>query len=393
MKSIYYLFMAAFLAPGLIYAQPANDNCSGALPIEVDGAAVTADNTDATAYGPQGSCLSGDQSDGNVWFSITLTEASMLSITTEEGTSNDSQLTLFTIDDCGGPDEAFTEIDCSEDVSFVVYMSEILTDELQPGTYFLSASTFSNEAQGFTNVGTYSISVSSATPPENDSCEGAIELTLDGPTVTTDNSLATIVGPKGSCYGTEQVAGDTWYMFTLSEAQNVRVLTEEGTSEDSQVSVYTIEGCGTGDEVYTEVGCNDDASDDNFMSIVEMENLPAGVYYIKAGTYSSFFTGTYTISIESYTTVGVNDADKNANFSVYPNPSNGNFSILNAGVSGNYTVEIIDLTGRAIHTQTSPMNVNSVTSISVNSIASGVYTLRMVNNKDNRFSTERIVVN
>lgn len=392
MKNLYLLFAAVFMAPGFIYAQPVNDDCSGALPIEINGAAVIADNTDATYYGPMGSCLYGDQTDGNVYFTFTLTEAGILSIQTEEGTSTDSQLTLFTIEDCGGGAEAFTEIACNDDISFFSAMSEILTDELEPGTYYLAASTFSSEAQEITNVGTYSITVSSAVLPENNSCEGAVELILDGDAEIADNSVSTMVGPEGSCYNVAQEVGDTWFVFTIAETTSVLVFTEEGESIDSQVSVFTIEGCGTGNEVYTEVGCNDDASDDNYMSIIQLIDLPAGTYYIKAGTYSSFFTGSYSISIETLTMVNVNEADKNASFTVYPNPNSGDFSIANAGVSGNYGIELIDLTGRIVYEKTAVLNANTETNVSVKGIAPGVYMIRMVNDKDNSFTTQRIVV-
>lgn len=664
MKKIYYLLTAAIFAPGLMFAQPANDNCSGAIPIEVDGESVIADNTEATIYGPHGTCffdINQGQITGDVWFSITLTEPKALLINTVAGTSGDSQLALFTIEDCGGPDEEFTEIACNDDISFFEVMSQILTEELAAGTYYLRASTY-----GEFNAGDYSISVITAVIPENDSCEGAIELEIDGEPGLADNLTATIVGPEGTCIGTAQTVGDTWFSFTLTEQQNVRVFTEAGTSTDSQVSVYTIEGCGTGSEVYTEVGCNEDMNVQNgdFMSLINMYDLPAGTYYVKAGTYGSFSTGTYLVYIqsledaplgsscdeaeavelevngptavvtgsgagaidydgfgaphvweaftitecadvtidfcdvsipleqayitlfdecpvsldaqilsfgydfttcvnenltinfiqlpagtyyyplqipvgsvfeesytinftattctaepdtclyytngpwtdfnnmfggapvpdsegnctantidvfevyasESYTidgfienveytfsiceggdagawspaisvtdpngvvvayeenctitwiaemagtyiigisevgscyisdntatsngfpsltcqgTIGLEKIENNVNFSVYPNPNNGSFSIANVGIAGNYNIELIDLTGRTVYAQTSEIAANAETYISTNGIAPGVYTLRMINSKENTFSTQRIVV-
>lgn len=302
-KSILYAFAALFL-PALTFAQPANDNCSGAIPIEIDGAAVTADNSNATIYGEPGSCFFGEQIDGDVWFSITLTEAAAISISTTAGTSTDSQLALFSIEDCGGPGETFTEVGCNDDASFAIPMSEILTNVLEPGTYYLRAGTY-----GDTNSGTYDITVSSVSFPDNDTCDGATELVLDGDTLIADNSVSTINGPSGTCYGYPQEVGETWFTFTLSEETSVRVFTEEGSSEDSQVSVFTIEGCGTGNEVYTEVGCNDDISNDNYMSAVNLYMLPAGTYYVKAGTYSTFFTGTYNIALQ---TIELGDIPENS---------------------------------------------------------------------------------
>ena len=311
MRKIYYLFLAAFIAPTMMFAQPANDNCSGAIPIEVNGDAVIADNTEATYSGPEGSCYAplGDMTDGNVWFTITLTYPSILLITSEEGTSDDSQLTLFSIEDCGGPNEAYTEIACNEDEGWFNYMGEILTEELPAGTYYLSASTFSRADYDppISNVGTFSISVTSASMPENDTCEGAIELILDGPAEIADNSISTINGPSGSCYGIPQLVGETWFMFTTTEVMDVRIHTEDIDSGDSQVSVFTIEGCGTENEVYTEVACNEDMSASNYMSQVDMYDLAPGTYYVKAGTYHEFFTGPYEIMLQSIVELPEND--------------------------------------------------------------------------------------
>src|SRR5690554_4538170 len=296
MRKIYFLFLAVFLIPAIMYAQPANDNCSGAIPIDVNGAAVIADNSDATIYGPEGSCFwdAGNQVDGDVWFSITLTEPTVLLLETETGTSTDSQLALFTIEDCGGPNESFTEIDCNDDEDFFSGMSKILTEELEAGTYYLRASTY-----GDSNSGTYSITVSSVDYPVNDTCAGAIELILDGPSEIADNTISTINGPSGTCYGTEQLVGETWFMFTTTEVMDVRIHTEDISSGDSQVSVFIIEGCGTENEEYIEVACNEDIGGGNSMSQVDMIGLDPGTYYVKAGTYHEFFTGAYEIMLES----------------------------------------------------------------------------------------------
>lgn len=397
MKCIYLTMLTALMLPALAFAQPTNDDCSGAIAIGVNGAAVVADNTEATYSGPEGSCYAplGDMTDGNVWFTFSLLETTTVLISTEAGTSDDSQITLFTIADCGEPEVIYNEIGCSEDIDFIDYMSSIFMEDLASGTYYISASTFSRaDADGgpISNAGTYSISITSASLPDNDSCEGAVELILDGASETADNSISTIVGPEGSCYSIGQEVGDTWFTFTLTETTSVRVATEEGTSTDSQVSVYTIEGCGTGSEVYTEVGCNDDTDDDNYMSTVDMIDLPAGTYYVKAGTYHSFFTGDYSISIETLSSVGINEADLSANFSVYPNPTSGDFKIVNSDVSGDYSIELLDLTGRAVYTQNSSLNANSETSISLNGIAPGVYVLNMKNINNNGFATQRVVV-
>ena len=79
------------------------------------------------------------------------------------------------------------------------------------------------------------------------------------------------------------------------------------------------------------------------------------------------------------TVVGVNDV--NSAISIYPNPSNG---VFNVNVNETYNLEIVDITGKTISTQT----IESNATVNINN--AGVYFLRFSNNKAN--FVEKVIV-
>lgn len=380
MKKIYTFLLAAFILPALSYAQPANDSCSTAVEITVDGPAVTADNSLADITGPIGTCFD-EQSAGDVWYTFTTTETMNLVITTLAGTSADTRLTIFTIEGCGDGTPVYTQIACNDD-NDTDYLSIINLPDLEPGTYYIKASTYDESV-----AGSFDISIVSLESPVNDDCEGAIELALDGSSTTVDNTGSDIDGEAGTCYyNATQYSGDVWYTFTTTSVMTLTITTTEGSTDDTQLALYTIEGCGTPDVTYTEIACNDDASEATYLAEIVVENLPAGTYYIKAGTYA-YIGSTFGISIMG--SVGIEEASQ-LDFSIFPNPSNGHFTIENSGLSGKYTIQMVDLSGRLVYTQQSTLSVNTPTEVAVDGVAPGVYLLNMTNTENKSTLSKKI---
>lgn len=79
------------------------------------------------------------------------------------------------------------------------------------------------------------------------------------------------------------------------------------------------------------------------------------------------------------------------NMTIYPNPNNGQFSIRSTNVSGNFNIEVLDISGRLVHAQNSTLNVNSSIAVNVENITSGVYMVKIVNALDNSVSSHRII--
>ena len=87
----------------------------------------------------------------------------------------------------------------------------------------------------------------------------------------------------------------------------------------------------------------------------------------------------------------VNELDK-ANFSIYPNPNNGQFTLINDGNTGEYLIELIDLTGKVIHSELISLNNSERHIISSGDVVSGVYLVKLINTQDNYSRTMRMIV-
>ena len=81
-----------------------------------------------------------------------------------------------------------------------------------------------------------------------------------------------------------------------------------------------------------------------------------------------------------------------ADFTVYPNPNSGQFSIVNEGVSGNYIIELIDVTGKVVYSEQVQMNSNARTEINSTDVNTGVYLVKMTNTDENYYRTLRMIV-
>ena len=91
--------------------------------------------------------------------------------------------------------------------------------------------------------------------------------------------------------------------------------------------------------------------------------------------------------------ISVEELNSNAiNLNVYPNPNNGQFSILNEGLAGDFLVELMDVTGKVVHTERVQLNNAQRTDINTKDVTPGVYLLKMTNTEENYYRTLRMVV-
>lgn len=82
-------------------------------------------------------------------------------------------------------------------------------------------------------------------------------------------------------------------------------------------------------------------------------------------------------------TVGVEEQERTAMVSMFPNPTNGQLNIL-SDVAGVMAVEVIDMLGATVHLS----SFNGRTTIDLTGLASGVYTVRVSNGEHTK--VERI---
>lgn len=96
---------------------------------------------------------------------------------------------------------------------------------------------------------------------------------------------------------------------------------------------------------------------------------------------------TYTAIFEECTQ-GINEASSNVSMSLYPNPANNNVKLSIAGVSGNVTCTVLDMSGRVVYSKT--INAEEATTINVSNFAKGAYFVRVTNNEFTK--VEKLVV-
>ncbi|MFZ6051996.1 PPC domain-containing protein, partial [Halocola ammonii] len=147
--------------------------------------------------------------------------------------------------------------------------------------------------------------------PENDECEGAVEILVDGGATAGDNSEATGGGPEGSCFfdSADLAENDVWFFFVAPEEGDVIIETFAGTNSDTQVAVY--DACGG-----VEVACDDDGGnfDDHggsFMSVAELlcgDYIPGETYYVQVDGYGAE-AGTFDITVSTQAVEGCTDPE------------------------------------------------------------------------------------
>jgi len=76
--------------------------------------------------------------------------------------------------------------------------------------------------------------------------------------------------------------------------------------------------------------------------------------------------------------------------SVYPNPSNGQFTIQSSVVNGQSSVEVYNVIGEQVYSQSSI--VHFPLSIDLSSQASGVYLYRVVSDNGNLLGQGKLII-
>jgi autotransporter-associated beta strand protein len=150
----------------------------------------------------------------------------------------------------------------------------------------------------------------------------------------------------------------------------------------------------------------------DYSLIFKMENLPSGMGVFVEDTYSGTLTEitdgfVYDFTVDSNlpssiaenrfklvfdnTTLGVNENNFGADFSLYPNPtSNGSFSIKTPQQSGDVQVEISNLLGQQISLQKLSVQGQQV-HVSAENLSNGIYVVKL--SQGNQSFSAKLMVN
>jgi Fibronectin type III domain. len=196
-----------------------------------------------------------------------------------------------------------------------------------------------------------------ATPPANDNCSNAIDLTTGG-TFTQNAVSGTIVGATNtpaltaSCLFTPtNVGGNVWYKVTVPASGSLTIETDAVSGSpltDTVLSVFA--DCST----TTSVACDDDTGNGNFSKIVLTGQTPGAILLVSVWKYSTATDGAFQISAyDSSLVLATNEVkDAKNNIKVYPNPFNDVLNISDASNVKN--VYVTDIAGRLVKTIANP---------------------------------------
>jgi hypothetical protein len=236
MKKHLFLNFFVFCLSIFSFAQPANDDCAGAIALTINTSCTyaTYDNLLATgSVDAAPACAS--YSTGDVWFSFVVPAGGIVTANTNVGSITDSGMAWYT-GVCG----ALTEIACSDDDSENGTMSKITQTGLTPGeTIYIRFWDY------FDGTGTFDICVSEPpSAPANDECLNAISLLTNLDNTCTSFTSATIESATASVEVDDCAIGsaddDVWFSFVATNTSHTINLNNiTGSVTDMFHSVYS----------------------------------------------------------------------------------------------------------------------------------------------------------
>ncbi|MBL7980181.1 MAG: T9SS type A sorting domain-containing protein [Flavobacteriales bacterium] len=221
--SLLGLFLAVLLAPLTAQAQPANDDCAGAIELFPGASCVPVSGTvaGATASLPGTVLCDGFNAtpDDDVWYKFTAT-SSVHQIRVQGSPNFDAVIQLLE-GACNGSPIICRDIVSAGGVEILDVSALTIGQQYLIRVFHWSASVPATT--------TFSICVGPSLVPPNDNCVGAIELVPNPTCNPTAGSIlgATLSAPATSCGGSPN--DDVWFRFTAtSDEHTVRVATLSG---------------------------------------------------------------------------------------------------------------------------------------------------------------------
>lgn len=222
-------------------------------------------------------------------------------------------------------------------------------------------------------------------PPANDSLCDAIELTVNALEAPFNNEGATpqVGEPEGSCWGGSSEIETVWFHFVAPESGVVTVTTDYPDTElhDTHIAIYSLDGGDCNNlSTLVEVGCDEDGgiqAPNGWTSTAVMETLtPGETYYVQVDGWLAS-DGEFLIRVFEGL-VGIDELGE-IGFEMYPNPAESILNITSDELEGQVTIEIFDINGRLAMIETVNMTASQNTTLDVNSLRSGLYSVRLSN--------------
>ncbi|MBR9913865.1 MAG: T9SS type A sorting domain-containing protein [Algicola sp.] len=272
---------------------PSNDECVNAIGLTVNTDLNCGNTTPGTTVSATASAQADDvigTPNNDVWFSFVATStAHQVSLQNVVAVNGSTDMAFGVYDGTSGCAALVLENDSDPNTLN-------LTGLTIGNTYYVRVYGFYNNSSDETN---FNICVGTPPPPPtNDTCAGAISLTVDTvcnyATYTTESALDSgVAGPGCAFYS----GGDVWFTVTVPSSGEITVDSQTGVITDSGMAIYS-GSCGA----LSLIECDDDDSPNGAMSLITLTGrTPGEVLYIRFWEYGNNNNGTFDICVTSPT--------------------------------------------------------------------------------------------
>ncbi|MBD0832010.1 T9SS type A sorting domain-containing protein [Aestuariibaculum sediminum] len=373
------------------YAQPANNDCSGAIALILDDPAtlVTIDGTVSDSGVADPGCASYNGAD--LWYTVSIPASGGVKITTStnDNSITDTGLAAYTGADCNN----LTLLKCNDDSSGSNTFSIILSADDQGTTVYIRVWEFESN-----QLGTFYIQAETFTPPAvatNDECINAIDLTLSStcnPIIGSNNATASQGVPSTGGCGAYQ-GGDVWFRVIAPDSGHVIIETTEDDDEsitDGAISMYS-GTCGS----LTLMQCDEAGNVNNTLydfGRIEVTGLiPGDPYFIRFWSFDNRDIGTFKICAIDPESLS-NSFVELPEFAMYPNPVGPDriVSFKFKQVGNNADMMIFDLQGKVVLSRLGMSFNEDMVKVSVANMTSGIYFVKIIS--DHNILTKKLFI-
>lgn len=358
-----------------------NDDCAAVTPVALSiGASVTftGDNTGAVVGGDvvPGTLLDAGGDTTTVWHAFTLADCANLTVSYCGTTTPPSWYWAVLALDCPADDDViflsggnFT--DCV-DGNATIFFSNV-----PAGTYYLPV-----RGEPATD-GPYTIEVSASScvaAPANDDCGGAFGLAVNTTCVPTigDVEAATESLPGINCAGAGlgNANDDVWYSFVAGTGTTHTVIVDGlGATDGIDAVVEVFSGSCAGG---TSIACSDTSLTGDVESLDLPGLTPGNTYWVRVYDWYTLVPATTTFTICVVSDFGTGVQENTTGWSFFPNPTEGTITISSTSITGDATMELVDMTGRTVHAERARLAQGTSVTFDVPvDLAAGSYSLRM----------------
>jgi len=353
---------------------PSNDNFADAIAVEC-GMTYSGNTNLATLDEDNAPDGGGADLDGrNVWYSYTGSGTPQTVTLNFCQSSYDTSVLVYTgtsgnLTFVAANDDGYACGDASLDTrSYLNFESDGTT------TYYITV-----EGWNFGSSGAYVMAMTCATvtPPavENQSCDLALQIAVDGTSTASDNSFGTVNPTQPSCdtFGSIQ---DVWFSFIAPTSGSVECAVVNGTMTSANFNIYSgdcsalVPVTGTCNTNLTTGGTED------------LTGLVAGNTYFVQVWSSSTEQGTFSVTVTDEE-LGVN-GNISSGFKAYPNPVK---DVLNLSYTQNISnVEVFNMLGQQVIAK----SVNATQGqVDMSNLSMGSYLVRIT--AENQVKTIKVI--